>query len=119
MKTIKMSKTDLLDKIKENRDKHEALYLEAIEGYKDSLVKTLKKMLANAKANKEVEHFLTLEKPVNNLKDYDRAIAMLEVTIDTVIELDQNEFSNLFLDQWVWKDAFMATNSTYFNGHKR
>lgn len=113
MKKIKIYTTVLLAKIKENREKHNSLYQSAMIGYKEKLIATLEKMLSDAKEGKQIEKYIGLSEPIHNLKDYDRAIAMLETTLDTVIELDQEDFDNYFLDEWGWKEQFIQLNSSY------
>lgn len=113
MQMVRMDKSVLLSKIKENRAKHAKDYEEAVVGYKEQLVAKLKEMLRDAKAGKPVSGHVGLAPPNNNLRDYDRAIAMLEASLDNELELDQNEFSNYYMDEWHWKDQFTALNSNY------
>lgn len=113
MKMVRVDKANLLEKIKENRAKHAEAYEQAVVGYRQELVEKLKEMLKDAKAGKNVAGHVGLQAPQHNLRDYDRAIAMLEASLDSELELDQNEFSNYYMDEWHWKDQFTALNSTY------
>ena len=113
MKMVRVDKGNLLSKIKENRAKHSEAYEQAVAGYREELVEKLKEMLKDAKAGKDVPGHVGLQAPQHNLKDYDRAIAMLEASLDSELELDQTEFSNYYMDEWHWKDHFTAMNSTY------
>jgi hypothetical protein len=38
---------------------------------------------------------------------------MVEMSVDTIMELDQNEFNQLVNDEWNWKSGF--TSSIYSN----
>ncbi len=46
-------------------------------------------------------------------KEYDRVIKMLEMSVDTQIELSSSEFQNYVMDDWAWSDNAKLSNSTY------
>ena len=52
-------------------------------------------------------------KPVSYADSYTRAIRMLELSVDDVIELEQDVFNQLVLDEWNWKRNFILSNATY------
>jgi hypothetical protein len=118
MQTVKIRKDDLLVVVKKNREEHRKIFLEACDGYRKEAVEVLDRMLADAKAGKRVEQFIGLEEPVDQTKDYDRVIRMLEMSTDDVITLTQGEFSNYVLDDWSWKQQFMGTNIKYVNSNR-
>lgn len=51
--------------------------------------------------------------PVDHTDDYERAREMYTMSIDDVIELTENEFDQLVLDNWGWKGEFLRTTSAY------
>ena len=51
--------------------------------------------------------------PVSYEDSYTRAIRMLELSIDDVVELDETTFNQLVLDEWTWKNQF-TTSSTFY-----
>ena len=59
-----------------------------------------------------------LPKPRTYAKEYETAIAMLEWTVDDVIELDSSQFQNFVLDDWSWKKQFSDSNTLYSNFRK-
>jgi hypothetical protein len=38
---------------------------------------------------------------------------MLELSVEDTIELEEDVFNQLVLDEWTWKNAFVASNSLY------
>ena len=38
---------------------------------------------------------------------------MLELSVDDVITLSETEFDQLVMDEWNWKQSFVATSSFY------
>lgn len=122
MDTIKVKKEELLSKLKENRTNHRQMFETAQKGYKEMVIEELEKQLDNARKGKTVNTNIHLVAPKDQTKDYDRAIAMLEMdATGDLVELDQSEFSNYVLDDWSWKQQFTLSNSAYltkagFNG---
>lgn len=115
MPTTKIKREDLLAVLKTNRDQHEAVFLEAQIGYRRKVIEVLEARLADARNDRPINTFIQLTAPVNQTKDYDRVIKMIEMGIDEVIELDEEEFSQYVLDQWQWQKSFAASNKLYAN----
>jgi hypothetical protein len=113
LSTVRVSKATLLEKLKANRDKHRSVFEEAIEGYHKAVVEALEKALADAKAGKKYTPTVFLPEPEDHTDDYDRIIAMLEMSLDDELELPQREFSQYALDDWGWKHDFINTASAY------
>lgn len=119
MNTVKVSKTELLNKLKENRSKHTELYKEAAEGYRNTVIEQLEKNLALAKDGGEIRTAINLQAPQNHTEDYDNIIAQLEMSVDTVIELESHDFQSYVMDKWQWAKAAMFLNSTYAAASKK
>ncbi len=115
METIKVIKVELLAKLKENKSKHREMFEKALEGYRQLVIEELEKRLKDARKNRKVDTFIRLTEPRDQTKDYDRAIAMLEMDVNEFVELDQNEFSHFVLDDWEWSDNFKMSNTAYFS----
>ena len=45
--------------------------------------------------------------------EYTRAMRMLELSVDDTIEVEQDVFNQLVLDEWHWKMSFTASNTMY------
>lgn len=116
MNSVKIDREKLLGIVQENRDKHCAAFTESVEDYKRAVLKIATNNLKLAKTAdlEQIAKFQTLPpKPTSHEREYDRAIRMLELSVETVIEIDQNIFNQLVLDEWQWKNAFL-TNSTLY-----
>lgn len=117
MENVKINKIELLTKIKENLTKHRAVFEEALEGYKKEVIKTLESRLEDARKGRRINLRIELVEPVDQTKEYQKVIKMLEMSVDNVIELSEYEFSCYVLDDWRWKDQFIASTSSYMNNN--
>ena len=125
MRTVNIEKNKLLEKVKENLEKHIKEYNEAVEDYiavvQEICVENVKIAKRNLKVSKEmncVNGDFNLPKmfpsiPVSYENEYNRAIAMLEMSADEIIELESEVFNQLVLDEWEWKRNFEMTNTLY------
>lgn len=113
MDSVRIEKTKLLDIVRQNRDEHAAEADQAKADYRAALVIRLEDMLARARAGEEVRHSIDLPSPSDHRKEYDRAIRMLELSADSVVELGQHEFSQYVLNEWQWMPAFKAATTLY------
>ena len=118
MEVVKIEKKKLLERLKTNREKHKEIYAEAKEGYREEAVKRFKSELKKAKKGDDFRASLGILQPVSNLKDYDKIIAMVDIHCEDTIELNSHEFSQYMLDDWVWKDNFVMSNSRYLKSGK-
>lgn len=123
MDTVTVSKTELITKLKANRESHSQLFKDALEGYFVEVAKKLDAARAKIKAGKTIQH-LNFPVPVDHTKQYDEALVMLEMSVDDEIELRRAEFNNYILDQWISIDeknllrgmALSSSNSAMYAG---
>ena len=54
-----------------------------------------------------------MPEPHDHTDDYDTVIAMLEMCVDEVVEIDMQEFDNYVRDNWQWKANWSASNALY------
>jgi hypothetical protein len=113
MKNVKLPVEKLLASIKANRAEHREIFLEAQKGYRKLIIKELDERLKDAKAGRKFERFISAMPPSDHTKDYDRVIAMLEMCTETEVELSEQEFGQYVMDQWAWRQQFLASNSAY------
>jgi len=119
MNAIKMDRLDLLEIVKTNKEKHISAFVESVADYKQLVLQT---MTANLKLAKtaNLEEFGKIKsappKPTSYENSYTRAIRMLELSVDIFIEVEEDIFNQLVLDEWQWKHAFVASNATYKAG---
>lgn len=116
MNSIKMNRLQLLDIVRENKIKHVAEYLEAVEDYK-KLVLEISQGNSKIAKTSDLEKFKKMKAiptaPTSYESDYARAIRMLELSIEDTIEVEEDIFNQLVLDEWSWKRSFTASNATY------
>jgi roadblock/LC7 domain-containing protein len=121
-RSVNVKRTELLEKLKANRDKHNEDYLLAFAGYRIEVVKVLEAALAKAQKNEFDEGLLiTEDPPENHTGDYDQVIAMMEMSVDEHINLDAQSFSQYVLDNWMWKQNFAVSSAKYItnvSGHR-
>lgn len=116
MNSIKMNRLELLEIVQGNKTKHVAEFTEAVEDYKKLVLEIAQ---GNAKIAKtaDLEKFKKLKAipaaPTSYEDAYKRAIRMLELSVDEVIEVEEDVFNQLVLDEWTWKRAWAMSNATY------
>jgi hypothetical protein len=97
MNPVKVKRDELLTKVRANRDAHRDLFLKAQEGYRKLIIEELDRMLADAKEGRLIQRSVTLTEPSNHIKDYDRVITMLEMSVDETIVLDGSKSAGSLL----------------------
>lgn len=116
MKRVLLDRNELLEIVRENREKHVVAYKEAVADYKKAVINVAKENLALARTGR-LEEIARMKdapsSPVSYEDSYGRAIRMLELSVEDQIELEEQIFNQLVLDEWHWKHSFMVSNSTY------
>jgi len=116
MKT-KMKKADLLEKIRASLIEHRGQYERALKGWMEQMqeaAQTVIKRVQDGKLNAFPKEFRTLMMiPELHLDDYETAIKMLEASVEDEITLEPDDFDQLVLGNWSWKEQWAATNSRY------
>ena len=116
MRSVKMNKTELLEIVRQNKTKHVTEYEEAVVDYKALAVKVAKDnlKLANSGDLEKIKETKSMPTPPTSYEnDYQRAIRMLELSVEDIIELEDDVFNQLVLDEWSWKRHFTVSNATY------
>ena len=113
MERVTVRRADLLETVKTNRAEHMALYHQAVEKYREQAIAEINEMLDDAIAGNNFSRTLRLVQPEEHCEDYDTVIAMLEMSIDTDIAVDQVTFRQCVLNQWHWMHSFLANTISY------
>lgn len=119
MNAIKMNRLELLEIVRANRITHVAQFLEAVEDYKDMALRitTANLKLAKTANLEEITKLKTVPgAPVSYEDSYKRSIRMLELSVEDIIEVEEDVFNQLVLDEWVWKRNFSISNTMYKAG---
>jgi len=119
MEKIKVNKLNLLEVLNKNRNQHIEDYKLAVEGYKILSKKALQKKLKELKNlndenyNEFSLYFSHIEKPVSHEDDFDTVIGMLNITIETDINISASEYKQYYLNEWQWKRDWYFSNTGY------
>ena len=132
MNTVKVRKQELMDILVKNRAEHEEEYRKACVVFWDDtradigsaldeineLLKTKAESIADLSAlNRDVARVMIkmteFSEPEQHLDDYDRAIAMLKMSVDTEIVLTADQFKNYVHDDWQWSRSFASNTRAY------
>lgn len=111
---IRVNKAELIDKLKANLTKHIDDYKVAMIGYH---IDTKEKMgLAHTKALLEENipsELFYLPKPQSHASEYELAIEMLEMSVDTQFTISKQEFQRFVRDEWSWSNDFRNMSAVY------
>jgi hypothetical protein len=113
MQTVKVKRLDLLNKLRENRQEHRGVFERAQVKFREAVIERLDAMLADARAGKKVQQSVGLTAPSDHTSEYDRAIAMLEMSVEEEITLTSHDFECYVMDRWAWAAQFGATSAFY------
>ncbi|MBO9492129.1 hypothetical protein J7384_17335 [Endozoicomonas sp. G2_1] len=117
---VKINKDDLLCCLKSNLEKH----IEDLNSALDARRKDFSEQvsvyanLIDSNATYQPPENIGLPIPTSHVADYERAIKMVELTVDPIIELSEAQFDKLVMDNWHWKNEFLRTTSVYGVGGK-
>lgn len=119
MNAIKMKRTELLEIVRANMITHVAQYEESVADYLALVLSIASSNLKLAKtANltefKKIKHMPAA--PGSFEDSYKRAIRMLELSVEDIIEIEEDVFNQLVLDEWSWKRSFVASSMSYKTG---
>ena len=117
MKNVKINKDELLQIVRDNKEKHIKDYNESVDDYTRLAYKIAMDNITIIET-KDLEKIKNKVKPipatpVSYEDSYTRAIRMLELSVEDIIEVDAHTFNQLVLDEWQWKQQFTTTSSFY------
>lgn len=113
MQNVTVGKAELLKAMQENRANHRGVFEKAVAGYRAAAIELLDKRLTDAKAGRKIRLYFELIEPEDHTRDYDRAIRMVEMHVETVITISASDFSRFVMDDWEWRKQFSDTAKSY------
>jgi hypothetical protein len=119
MKSIKMERLELLSIVQANKIKHIQEFTESVEDFKNLVLQIAVANLKLAKTGdlNEFKKIKNSPTPPTSYEDsYKRAIRMLELSVEDIIEVEEDVLNQLVLDEWSWKRSFSVTNTMYKSG---
>lgn len=114
---VTVKKTELVEKIKKAKDEHVKQYEEALRGWIDQMQDAAKRVIDRSEKGllrafpKEFHNLMQM--PSLHIDDFDQALKMLEMSVDDEIMLEPDDFNQLVLGNWAWKERWVATNAMY------
>lgn len=113
MKTVRVRADEIREIVQRNREQHEKIFREAIDGYRKECEKLLQEHIESLRDGKIRKVAIALPFPENHMRDYDRVIKMLELSTEKEIELSESDFASYVMDDWEWKWQFIRANMPY------
>jgi hypothetical protein len=110
---VTVDKDELLKAVQKNRDKHNGIFLKALEKYREALIKDFESKVESLRKGKEISVYTRLPTPEDHTDDYDTVIGMLKMSTETTVELGTEEYANYVEDNWSWSRAFVTNTSSY------
>lgn len=112
MHEVRIQKHILKKILADNREIHKKDYDSAMADWQKAAGEALRKALIEVEDGtwKGAVH---VQRPPDHTSDYDRALRMLDLSVDDVIELDERQFDQLVRDEWDWKEMFKTVAASY------
>jgi hypothetical protein len=116
MRSVIVNKAELMKVLQDNKKKHVKDFEESVKDYKKAALKVAKEHVELAKTG-DLDQIAKIrampQRPTSYEDSYNRAIRMMEMSIEENIELEEQIFNQLVLDEWSWKNNFVATGALY------
>jgi hypothetical protein len=106
MKPIEVKKDTLLDKMRENRRKHEIESDDALTGWRERIQLEMNNVAAQISVGDTPDKLTFDQPPKSFLTEYDTAIDMLEWDEGIYVELSRDDFNRFVRDEWAWTELF-------------
>lgn len=110
---VRVSKDELLDKIRGNAAEHHQIFEEALDGWHKAVIQRLEEMVADAKAGRDIALHVGLQRPEDHSDDYESVIALLEMSQDDELEITFHDFQQYVMDKWGWQNQFLMSSTAY------
>src|ERR1022692_1507745 len=101
---ITMITSVLLEKVRSNRVVHNASFSVATAEFRKQALIRLDRIRHDLESGQTPSLYIDLPVPEQHLKDYDRAIRMLQDHTNSTIDLDEQGYMRLVDDVWNWSD---------------
>lgn len=116
MRAVRLNREQLLEILRENQKKHLLDYEASVLDFKSAVLKLAQANVKLAKTG-ALDEIAKMKRvptaPVSYAESYSRAIRMLELSVDDIIELDDAKFAQLVQDEWQWKHEFQVASALY------
>lgn len=115
MKKVNVKKEELLTILKDNLKKHKKDYKDLMCAYTNEVTHECNMIMAQAMDFHDInlDPIRTIIKPMSHETSYDRSIKMAEMEVSDIIELTDQEFNQVVMDEWDWSRQFNISKSLY------
>lgn len=112
--TSVVRKDMLLEKLKNNLEKHRQHFQQALEGWRKETIESINAAHKEISSTGKLRNISIISQPPSDMSQYyEQAIMMLEWDQNDKLELDQMQFQCFVQDQWDWSNNWTNTNSKY------
>jgi len=115
-KEITANTDEVLKKLRANREAHAEIVVESRKGFVQRAREALSGRLDDLAEGKVITLEFSLQPPQDHTRQYDLAIAMLELhqnAGEETIALKAADVQQFILDDWTWMDGFLLANAGY------
>ena len=113
LKDVKVKTTELLAKLRANFARHKEELAADQKAYRSKLRRVLLDELNKLEAGSAEAVHIPVTPPDDHTDDYERAIGMLEMSVDEVVVLTANQFAAFVQDKWHWKTTTILKRMSY------
>jgi hypothetical protein len=113
MQNITVDKGKLLDTLRQNREDHRLLFLKAQDKYRERVIEELDRRLADARAGRKIDIYISLPEPEDHTGSFDQAITMVEWAEGSTMDLSEKDVQRYILNKWEWQHSFAANTQSY------
>ncbi len=120
MKNVTVEKAELVRILQKNRKEHRDIFLAAQKRYREKAIQVLDEQLNLARKGDPfvLARITSLIAPVDYTREYDRAIAMLNMEVNKQVTLDRQDFCKFVQDDWEWSRQWATSNAHYTTSPK-
>lgn len=113
--SVQIPRERLLERLRTNRDNHQAKVQQAWAGFRDAAIAELERRIeaACARDPKELSLRIELPRPEDHSPEHDTIIGMLELSSDETVEVGAEEFRSYVEDVWDWTERWLTTTGSY------
>jgi hypothetical protein len=108
---ITVRKAELLEKLNTGLTDHRLAFKQSVEDYSVAVVDFLESATARAKLGDFSDITIQFSAPKNYSKEFERAIAMIEMSVELEIQLDEQTFRQWALGEWNWAREFELSSA--------
>lgn len=113
MKDVKVKTESLLAKLRANFARHTRELEADRQAYRLKAAKVLKEELAKLAVGQTEPIHIPVSPPDDHTDDYERAIGMLEMSVDDTVVLTASQFAAFVQDKWHWKQTTILKRMSY------